>query len=292
MKGIVLAGGTGSRLWPSTRVTSKQLLPVFDKPMIYYPIATLMQSGIREILIITTPRDRKTFEELLGDGSSLGVKFSFVIQEQPKGIAEAYILCSDLLDGESSTLILGDNLFQGENLREVIGVHARDKGCHIFVHEVANPKSYGVLEMDVDGIPISIEEKPEIPKSNLAITGLYLFDSHVTEYVRRLSPSLRGELEITALMEEYMLRGNLKVNLMSAGSTWLDTGTPENLHDASSFVRVLEERTGRKLGCPEEIAFRNKWMDKEMLKSKIYEYGGNSYGRYLEHILDAPSEEI
>lgn len=292
MKGIVLAGGTGSRLWPSTRVTSKQLLPVFDKPMIYYPISTLMQSGIRDILIITTPRDKKTFEELLGDGSLLGVKFSFVIQEQPKGIAEAYILCSDLLAGESSTLILGDNLFQGENLREVIGLHAIDDGCHIFVHEVANPKSYGVLEMDSKGIPISIEEKPEIPKSNLAITGLYLFDNNVTEYVKRLSPSLRGELEITALMKEYMLRGNLKVNQMSAGSTWLDTGTPESLHDASSFVRVLEERTGRKLGCPEEIAYRNKWIDKEMLKSKILEYGGNSYARYLEDIIDAPSEEL
>ena len=209
-----------------------------------------------------------------------------MIQEQPKGIAEAYILCSDLLDGESSTLILGDNLFQGENLREVIGVHARDKGCHIFVHEVANPKSYGVLEMDVDGIPISIEEKPEIPKSNLAITGLYLFDSHVTEYVRRLSPSLRGELEITALMEEYMLRGNLKVNLMAAGSTWLDTGTHESLLEASNFIEVIERRQGLKVACLEEIAYEMGYITKTDLIRLAEPLKKNQYGQYLLKIAE------
>jgi glucose-1-phosphate thymidylyltransferase len=285
MKGIVLAGGTGTRLWPVTKSVSKQLLPVFDKPLIYYPIATLMQAGIREILIITTPHDQRHFHQLLGDGSQFGVQFSYTVQSEPRGLAEAFIVGESFIGAEAVAMVLGDNIFSGFSFSE-LGVGGFTNGAHIFTYAVSNPSAYGVLTFKVDGKIESIEEKPLVAKSNLAITGLYFFDSSVCARAKKLQPSARGELEIVDLIKSYMESQLLSVTNLPTGSAWLDTGTPEGLHDASSYVRVIEERTAVKIGCLEEIAFKNSWIDKATLENSITSLGKNSYVTYLQKLLE------
>ena len=267
MKGIVLAGGTGSRLWPMTLAVSKQLLPVYNKPMIYYPISTLMLAGIRDILIITTPGDSTAFQKQLRDGKLLGVNFSYAIQEKPSGIAEALILGKEFLKGDSVLLILGDNIFHGAGLGRELTATLPHDGAHIFTYEVSNPNDYGIISMNEKGDPISIQEKPQSSDSNMAVTGLYFFDSLATEFARKLKPSTRGELEITSLIEEYLNIGKLRVTPLSRGSVWLDTGNPNAMNDASNYVRVIEERTGLMIACLEEIAWRNQWIgEKEIME--------------------------
>jgi len=260
VKGIVLAGGTGSRLWPITKVISKQLLPVYDKPMIHYPISTLMLAGIREILVITTPADQESFKNLLGDGHELGVKFYFESQHSPRGLAEALIIAKKFLAGESSMLILGDNIFHGGGFGQNLQKFSNLSGSHVFLCEVSNPSEYGILEHDEKGKIVSISEKPKQPKSNLAITGLYIFDSHASVFAEQVTPSKRGELEITSVLEKYLEIQALDFTSMSRGTAWLDAGNHDSLHDASTYIRVLEERTGLKVACLEEIAWRNKWI--------------------------------
>jgi glucose-1-phosphate thymidylyltransferase len=260
MKGIVLAGGTGSRLWPITTSVSKQLLPVYDKPMIHYPISTLMLSGVREILIITTPQDQESFKNLLGDGKSLGVNFHFVTQSSPKGLAEALIIGHDFLDGQSCMIILGDNIFHGEGFGQNLQRFSGVSGSQIFLYEVSNPSDYGIAAIDKNHKIISITEKPMQPKSNLAITGLYIFDSEASKIAKKVTPSPRGELEIISVLENYLEKGSLNYTTMSRGTAWLDTGNFNSLHDASTYIRVIEERTGLKVGCLEEIAWRNEWI--------------------------------
>lgn len=262
MKGIVLAGGTGSRLWPITKAVSKQLLPVYDKPMIYYPISTLMLAGIRNILIITTPQDKNAFQALLGDGSEFGVVFQYQTQPQPRGLAEAFIIGAEFLEGDSCLMILGDNIFYGAGLGADLKRNLPDYGGEIFTYNVSNPTNYGVIELDTLGNPLSVEEKPIHPKSNLAITGLYYFDRNVVEVAKKVIPSARGELEITSIIEHYLKSGNLSVRQLSRGTAWLDTGNPISLHDAGTFVRVIEERTGLKIACLEEISYTNGWISK------------------------------
>ena len=286
MKGIVLAGGTGTRLWPVTKSVSKQLLPVFDKPLIYYPIATLMQAGIREILIITTPHDQEQFKALLGTGAQFGVQFSFAIQDEPRGLAEAFIVGESFIGDSQVAMVLGDNIFSGFSFSE-LGVGKFLTGARIFTYAVANPSAYGVVKYKEDGEIESIEEKPLVSKSNLAVTGLYFFDSSVCERARGLQPSSRGELEIVDLIKSYLESQLLSVTSLPAGSAWLDTGTPEGLHDASSYVRVIEERTAVKIGCLEEIAFMNRWINREGLENLISGLGKNSYSHYLQKLLEA-----
>ena len=281
MKGIILAGGTGSRLWPSTRVVSKQLLPIYDKPMIYYPLSTLMMAGIREVLVIVSPRDLESFSALLGDGSQFGIKIQFAIQEQPKGLAQALIIAEDFLRGQASLLILGDNLFHGDGLGFGIREKLPNSGCHIFVYEVSTPSQYGVLTIDEKLRPIHIEEKPLNSKSNLAVTGLYFFDSDASALSKEIRPSPRGELEITDLIQRYLVRDRLTFSVLSRGSAWLDTGNSNSLHDASTFVRVLEERTNLKIACPEEIAWRQGWISTQELIDLANNLGNNSYSDYL-----------
>jgi glucose-1-phosphate thymidylyltransferase len=287
MKGIVVAGGTGSRLWPITRSVSKQLLPVYDKPMIYYPISTLMLAGIREILIITTPNEQNQFQYLLGDGSDLGVYFSYVIQPEPKGLAEALILSEEFLSGDSCLLILGDNIFHGNGLGREVIAELPSSGAHLFTYEVSNPSDYGILEVTQDGIPISVTEKPLEHISNLAITGLYFFDGNASAIARTVKPSQRGELEITSVIEHYLNSKSLTFTHLSRGTAWLDTGSPKSMHDASSFVRVLEERTGLKIACLEEIAFTNEWIDVKDLIKRIEHLGNNQYAFYLKKLLES-----
>ena len=282
----MLAGGTGTRLGPITKTVSKQLLPVFDKPLIYYPIATLMQAGIREILIITTPHDQRNFQKLLGLGKQFGVQFSYAVQEYPRGLAEAFIVGESFIGDEEVALILGDNIFSGFSIPE-LGIGKFSNGAHIFTYAVANPSSYGVLNFKEDGKIESIEEKPLLAKSNLAVTGLYFFDSSVCARAKRLTPSARGELEIVDLIKTYIESQSLSVTKLPAGSAWLDTGTPEGLHDASSYVRVIEERTAVKIGCLEEIAFKNSWIDKHEIQESISILGKNSYSHYLQKLLEA-----
>lgn len=286
MKGIVLAGGTGTRLWPVTKSVSKQLLPVFDKPLIYYPIATLMQAGIREILIITTPHDQERFKELLGTGAQFGIQITYAIQDQPRGLAEAFIVGERFIGDDGVALVLGDNIFSGFSFSE-LGTEKFSNGSHIFTYAVANPSAYGVINFQKDGEIESIEEKPRVAKSNLAVTGLYFFDSTVCVRAKSLRPSARGELEIVDLIKSYMESRLLSVTNLPAGSAWLDTGTPEGLHDASSYVRVIEERTAIKIGCLEEIAFKNSWISKEELGNSISRLGKNSYSHYLQKLLEA-----
>jgi glucose-1-phosphate thymidylyltransferase len=285
MKGIVLAGGTGSRLWPISRGISKQLLPVYDKPMIYYPISTLMLAGIREILIITTQKDQSQFKELLGDGSNLGIVIEYTVQMEPKGLAQALTLGREFLKGDSCLLILGDNIFNGAGLGQELRNSIPDKGAHIFTYSVANPEQYGVLTLDQDGQPESIEEKPIRTNSNLAITGLYYFDERASHFAERVKPSKRGELEITSVLQMYLSIRELTVTNLSRGTAWLDTGTIDDLHNASTYIRVIEQRTGLKIGCIEEIAFGMKWIKSEQL----FEYANvmnNDYGRYLLGLLE------
>ena len=262
----MLAGGTGSRLWPITKVVSKQLLPVYNKPMIYYPISTLMLAGIRDILIITTERDQPSFKQLLGDGGKFGVRFSYKTQAKPEGIAQSFIIGKDFLGGEDCMLVLGDNIFHGVGLgNQLQGTLARF-GCHIFTYEVADPENYGVLGLSKTGEPYSIEEKPENPASKLAITGLYSFDSEVSRVAEGIKPSARGELEITSIISTYMHKGALGVTQLNRGTAWLDTGTPKSLHDAATYIRIIEERTGQMIACLEEIAWRNGYISDHELE--------------------------
>lgn len=286
MRGIVLAGGTGTRLWPVTKSVSKQLLPVFDKPLIYYPIATLMQAGVREILIVTTPHDQIHFEKLLGSGAQFGVQFSYAVQDQPRGLADAFIVGESFVGNEEVALVLGDNIFSGFSILD-LGINEFTKGAHIFTYAVANPGAYGVINFKDNGEIESLEEKPTLAKSNLAVTGLYFFDSTVCARARKLQPSPRGELEIVDLIKSYLELDLLSVTNLPPGSAWLDTGTPEGLHDASSYVRVIEERTAVKIGCLEEIAFKNQWIDKAILRETISNLGINSYSLYLQKFLEA-----
>ena len=284
MKGIVLAGGTGSRLWPITRSISKQLLPVYDKPMIYYPISTLMLAGIREILIITTPHDQSQFKELLGDGSELGVSFVYATQPEPKGLAQAFTIGEEFLAGDSCLMILGDNIFHGAGLGRDIIRDLPTSGAHIFTYEVSNPSDYGILEVNDDGLAISITEKPVEFISNLAVTGVYFFDGKVSEVAKIVKPSKRGEMEITSVIEHYLKSRSLTFTRLSRGSAWLDTGNPDSLNDAAAYVKIIEDRTGLKIACLEEIAIDNGWIDKAKLRSRINDLGTNDYSRYLQKL--------
>jgi glucose-1-phosphate thymidylyltransferase len=285
MKGIVLAGGTGSRLWPITRSVSKQLLPVYDKPMIYYPISTLMLAGIREILIITTPQDQSQFQELLGDGSELGISFQYATQPEPKGLAQAFIIGEEFLGGASCVLILGDNIFHGAGLGRDIKKSLPQFGAHIFTYEVSNPSDYGVLELNHNGTPRSISEKPESPISNLAVTGVYFFDQNVVQIAKDVKPSKRGELEITTIIGRYLENHQLTYTKLSRGSAWLDTGNPNSLNDAAAYVRIVEERTGLKIACLEEISLAQGWITTAQFSLLAESYGNSSYGHYLRKIL-------
>ena len=284
MRGIVLAGGTGSRLWPITLGVSKQLLPIYNKPLIYYPISILMQANIREILIITTPDDQASFQTVLGDGSNFGISIQYATQSKPEGIAQAFLIGKEFIGTDDVALILGDNLFYGSGLEDRLPEKLTKNGARIFTYQVANPVDYGVLNLDENLQPSSVEEKPKNPKSNLAITGLYYFDAQVVEIAQTIKPSARGELEITSIMQHYIDRGNLEFFALPNGVAWLDTGTPKSLNDASQFVRVLEERTGRKIACLEEIAFKKGWLNRSDLDSRIEFYGKSDYGQYLRTI--------
>jgi glucose-1-phosphate thymidylyltransferase len=286
MKGIVLAGGTGSRLWPITRGVSKQLLPVYDKPMVHYPISTLMNAGLREILIITTPEDQASFQRLLGDGAEIGVSFSYVVQERPEGLAQAFLLGADFLAGGAAALVLGDNIFHGPGLgRQLRALHDIDGG-HVFAYQVANPREYGVVEFDTAGRAISLEEKPERPRSRYAIPGLYFYGPDIVEVAGAIRPSARGELEITAVNQHYLEQGRLAVSVLPRGTAWLDTGTFRSLHDAGEYVRVMEDRQGVKLACLEEIAWHNGWIDDHQLSALAEPLLKSGYGQYLHALLE------
>jgi glucose-1-phosphate thymidylyltransferase len=285
MKGIILAGGTGSRLYPVTTVVSKQLLPVFDKPMIYYPLSTLMLGGIKDILIISTPQDKPLFERLLGDGSQIGVRFSYLTQASPRGIADAFIVGRDFVGNDSVALVLGDNIFYGNGLAELLlNATARRKGATVFGYVVKTPEQYGVIELDASGRALSIEEKPKQPKSNLAVTGLYFYDNDVLKIAAELKPSTRGELEITDVNKAYMERGDLHVQALGRGFAWLDTGTHSSLVEASNFVQVLEQRQGLRIACPEEIALRQGYISLEAFEVLAERTAKSSYGEYLKSV--------
>jgi glucose-1-phosphate thymidylyltransferase len=286
-RGIVLAGGKGSRLHPLTRVTSKHLLPVWDKPMIYYPLTTLMLAGIREILVISSPAELPRFRELLGDGGRLGLRVDYAAQPRPDGIAAALTLGAGFLDGQPCALILGDNLFYGVGLGgDLRRLVAENPGATVFAYHVRDPEHYGVVELDAGGRPLSIEEKPAAPRSPYAVTGLYLYDAGAVAIARELRPSARGELEITDVNRAYLARGTLRVHLLSRGTAWLDTGTPEALLEAANFVSVVERRQGLKVGCPEEVAFRQGWIDAAELGALAREAEGTEYGRYLTAVAE------
>ena len=291
-KGIILAGGTGSRLSPLTKVISKQLLPVFDKPMIYYPISILMLSGIREILIISTPRDLSSFKALLGNGEKWGLNFEYIVQESPDGLAQAYILGEKFLNGSPSVLILGDNIFYGPSLKSKLLKVNAEKGATIFAYRVKDPHRYGVVSFNKEGIATDLEEKPKNPKSNYCVTGLYFFDNNACEYVKQIKPSARGELEITDLNKMYLELGNLSVERLSRGYAWLDTGTHESLLEAQEFVKTVEHRQGLKICCPEEIAFRNGWISESELLKAAEPYIKSSYGEYLIQVSKDPLNEF
>ncbi|MBV6696426.1 glucose-1-phosphate thymidylyltransferase RfbA [Kitasatospora aureofaciens] len=286
MRGILLAGGTGSRLWPLTRAVSKQLLPVFDKPMIYYPLSTLIMAGIREILIITTPQDRDQFERLLGDGSQFGLDLQYAVQERPEGIAQAFVLGADFIGDEPVALILGDNIFHGSGLGTRLAQRTDPRGGMVFAYPVADPTAYGVVEFDEDGQVISIEEKPQKPKSRYAVPGLYFYDNRVVEIARTITPSARGELEITAVNDAYLKSGELQVTVLDRGTAWLDTGTFVSMVQASEFVRVIEERQGFKIGCVEEAAWRAGFLTSEQLRELAEPLLKSGYGQYLVNLLD------
>tara|TARA_B100000579_G_scaffold436747_1_gene463683 strand:- start:2267 stop:3157 length:891 start_codon:yes stop_codon:yes gene_type:complete len=289
-KGIVLAGGTGSRLMPITNGISKQLMPVFDKPMIYYPLSTLMLADIREVLIITTPQDNNSFKRLLGDGSKWGMRFEYGIQEHPNGLAQAFLIGSKFLGNSSSVLILGDNIFHGNELiTQLKTANKKNKGCTIFAYPVSDPERYGIVELDKTGTVLSIEEKPYEPKGRNAITGIYFYDNTVVERAKKIKPSKRGELEITSLNASYLKENNLNVELLGRGMAWLDTGTFDSLHQAGSYIRTLEARQGLKVGCPEEIAWRKGWINDSQLEELGYCLIKSGYGKYLLEILHDPT---
>ena len=287
MKGIVLAGGSGTRLYPLTKVTSKQLLPVYDKPMIYYPLSVLMTAGIRDILIISTPEDTPRFEELLGDGSQFGLSLSYTVQPSPDGLAQAFLLGEDFIGDDRVAMILGDNIFAGNGLKEqLLRAAGRERGATVFGYYVDDPERFGIVEFDKAGRAVSIEEKPEKPKSNYCVTGLYFYDRRVVEFAKSLKPSARGELEITDLNRLYLEKGELEVNLLGQGFTWLDTGTHASLVEATNFVYTIETHQHRKIGCLEEIAYLNGWISGEQLAEAAESMRKNEYGKYLRDVLD------
>lgn len=285
MRGIILAGGVGSRLWPITLGVSKQLIPVYDKPLIYYPISTLMSAGIRDILVITTPPDVEAFRKLLGDGSQFGINIEFAAQPSPDGLAQAFIIGEEFIGTDGCALVLGDNLFHGYALAETLQTIGTPSGALIFAYKVANPREYGVVEFDEAHHAISIEEKPLHPKSNFAVPGLYFYDNDVIAIAKDVKPSPRGELEITSVNSEYLDRGKLKVQVLPEGTAWLDSGTFASLHDASSYVRIVEERQGVKVGCPEEVAWRQGWLSDTELELAATRLKNSGYGDYLRKLL-------
>ena len=285
MKGIILAGGTGSRLHPITQGISKQLTPVYDKPMIYYPLSTLMLAGIRDILIITTPADQEQFQRLLGDGSRFGINLEYKVQPSPDGLAQAFILGADFIGNDPVALVLGDNIFYGPGLGTQLATYEQKDGATVFAYRVADPRAYGVVEFDEDFNALSIEEKPENPKSDYAIPGLYFYDSKVVEYARQIKPSPRGELEITDLNRVYLEQGKLKVEVLPRGTAWLDTGTFDSLADATNFIRTVQSRQGLSVGCPEEIAWRHGWLSNEQLRDIATPLVKSGYGSYLLGLL-------
>lgn len=287
MKGIILAGGSGTRLYPLTRVTSKQLLPIYDKPMIYYPLSVLMDAGIRDILIISTPTDTPRFQELLGDGESFGLHLQYAVQPSPDGLAQAFLIGEEFIGGEPVAMILGDNIFAGRGFREILKkAVAKEQGATVFGYYVDDPERFGIVEFDSTGKAISIEEKPEKPKSNYCVTGLYFYDNKVVEYAKSLKPSKRGELEITDLNRIYLEKGELDVALLGQGFTWLDTGTHASLVDATNFVCTIETHEHRKIACLEEIAYRNGWISREKVLEAYELLKKNEYGKYLKDVLD------
>ena len=289
MKGIILAGGSGTRLYPLTKVTSKQLLPIYDKPMIYYPMSVLMSAGIRDILIISTPQDTPRFEALLGDGSQFGLHLSYAVQESPDGLAQAFIIGADFIGDDTVAMVLGDNIFSGHGLKHRLRAAVQNaeqgKGATVFGYYVDDPERFGIVEFDENGHAVSIEEKPKEPKSNYCVTGLYFYDNRVVEYAKGLKPSPRGELEITDLNRIYLNNGDLNVELLGQGITWLDTGTHESLVEATNFVKTVETHQNRKIGCLEDIAYMNGWISREDVEAVIKVYK-NQYGKYLQDVLD------
>jgi len=285
MKGIILAGGSGTRLWPITQAISKQLMPIYDKPMIYYPLTTLMQAGIRDILIITTPDDQAGFQRLLGDGSQWGINLKYAVQPSPDGLAQAFVIGEEFIGDDKVALVLGDNIFHGERLDESLQECTNPDGGTVFAYKVSDPERYGVVEFDEQNQAISIEEKPAEPKSNFAVVGLYFYDNDVVEIAKNVKPSDRGELEITSINAEYLRRGKLQVQTLDNGDVWLDTGTIDSLTDASDFVRVIQKRTGRIIGSPEKIAFTNGWISKEELNTLAQSLKKSGYSNYFTRLL-------